>query len=170
MKRAMKSAPLIGQIDPVRRSAACRNPVFLGAPGRIRTCAPASGGWLINRSVPKWGAMAAFGPSAGSGFRCDARRFIARTIARATVAVGLWSAGSGCGWSEGNDEFGAQGSGDAPQHRMRRPTMTLPAPLASLPGSRYGSCTCTLSTVSGVLVIEPRLRSSSPSSARARGG
>ena len=44
MKRAMKSAPLIRQINRGVERQLVKFPEFVGAPGRIRTCAPASGG------------------------------------------------------------------------------------------------------------------------------
>ena len=91
MKRAMKLAPLIGRInrDADRRPA--KYPEFLGAPGRIRTCAPASGGRSINPSgtaIDPYGYIQAL---RRPRILCDAHRFIARTIARVALAIAIFS-------------------------------------------------------------------------------
>jgi hypothetical protein len=89
MKRAMKSTALIGQINRDAGRQLARYPELLGAPGRIRTCAPASGGRLINPSgtaIDPYGHIQTLrSPRILSG----AHRFIAQTIARVAVATGL---------------------------------------------------------------------------------
>jgi hypothetical protein len=128
IKRAMKSVSLIGQINRDAGRQLARYPGFLGAPGRIRTCAPASGGRSINPSgiaIDPCGYIQAL---RRPRILCDAQRFIARTIARAAVATGLFGArqsvgprvGSGRGYGDGDDEFGTEGGGDALQHRDGR--------------------------------------------------
>ena len=87
MKRAMKSASLIGQIDSYVHRQLVEYPGLLGAPGRIRTCAPASGGRSINTSgtaIDPYGHIQAL---RSPRILCGAQRFIAQTIARVAVAT-----------------------------------------------------------------------------------
>jgi hypothetical protein len=128
MKRAMKSALLTGQIVRPVHEHFVEFPEFLGAPGRIRTCAPASGGRSINPSGTAIDPCGYIQALRRPRILCDAQRFIARTIARAAVATGLFGArqsvgprvGSGRGYGDGDDEFGTEGGGDALQHRDGR--------------------------------------------------
>ena len=92
MKRAMKFASLIGQINRDGGRQLAKYPEFLGAPGRIRTCAPASGGRSINRSgaaIDPYGHIQAL---RRPRILSDAHRFIAQSIARVAVATGLFCA------------------------------------------------------------------------------
>ena len=66
-------------------------PEFLGAPGRIRTCAPASGGRSINRSETAIDPYGYNQTLSRPRILSDTHRFIARTIARVAVATGFFS-------------------------------------------------------------------------------
>jgi hypothetical protein len=77
MKRAMKFASLIGQINRDAGRQLAKFPEFLGAPGRIRTCAPASGGRSINTSGPAVDPYGYIAALRRPRILSDAHRFIA---------------------------------------------------------------------------------------------
>jgi hypothetical protein len=94
MKRAMKSAPLIGQINGTRTGSLPNIPDFLGAPGRIRTCAPASGGRLSGTSWPPSPALPTIQRTSDPRIPSGRHVFIPRTIPRGETQRGVRRRGS----------------------------------------------------------------------------
>ncbi len=92
MKRGMKADTANRQIDRYADRQLAKFPELLGAPGRIRTCATASGGRSINPSGPAIDPYGYIQALRRPRILSDAHRFIAQTIARVAVATGLFCA------------------------------------------------------------------------------